>query len=93
MTITNFKLDTKTLPVFIPVIQYNNSAIVSQPERHTTIYTVTLENNGTSFTKNVKLKRKTRQSQELLPLILKTEVLFIPRDIIMFIIMSGFSPQ
>ena len=56
MTITNFKLDTKTLPVFIPVIQYNNASNVSQPERHTTIYTVTLEYNGTSFTKNVIIK-------------------------------------
>ena len=42
--------------MFIPVIQHNKSAIVSQPDRHTTIYTITLEFNGTSFTKNVIIK-------------------------------------
>ena len=60
MTITNFKLDTKTLPVFIPVIQFNNSPTVTQPDRHKTIYTVTLEFNGTSFTKNVRIKTQDR---------------------------------
>ena len=53
MTITNFKLDTKCLPLFFPVIHSNNSSNVTQPERHTTIYTVKIVYNGTSFSQNV----------------------------------------
>ena len=64
MTITNFKLDKKTLPVFIPVIQKNNASNVSQPDRHKTIYTITLEFNGTSFTQNVRIKTQDKTHQE-----------------------------
>ena len=56
MKITNFKLDTKTLPVFIPLILQKKSAIVSQHERHFTIYTITLEFNGILFTWKVIIK-------------------------------------
>ena len=39
MAITNFKLDTKTLPSFIPVIKYNASP--TKEQRLETIYEVT----------------------------------------------------
>ena len=49
MAITNFKLDTKTLPSFIPVIKYNASP--TQEQKFETIYeiTFTLRTNGKRF--------------------------------------------
>jgi len=40
MTITNFKLDTKTLPSFIPIIKYNQSP--TNEQKLETIYEITL---------------------------------------------------
>ena len=49
MAITNFKLDTKTVPSFIPVIKYNASP--TQEQKFETIYeiTFTLRTNGKRF--------------------------------------------
>ena len=49
--ITNFKLDTKTLPSFIPIIKYNNSQNLSDRQKNTTIYELTysVTVNGTTY--------------------------------------------
>jgi hypothetical protein len=56
MTITNFKLDTKTLPVFIPVIEFNDGDSSHRTVRNKTIYAITLYFHGISFTQNVSFK-------------------------------------
>ncbi len=52
LAIINFKLDTKSLPVFIPVIEYDGSG----KNKSTTIYTVFFEYLGYSGFQNVLFK-------------------------------------
>jgi len=52
MSIANFKVDLKTLPVFIPTIKYSEDD-TDESIRNRTIYTITLEYGGYSSTAHI----------------------------------------
>lgn len=66
MSIANFKVDLKTLPLFLPTIKYNADDS-EETTRNTTIYSVTLEYGGYASHANVIFKPQDKTKGETPP--------------------------